>query len=286
MILSTLPHTFNTTVMQQLTDSKLLTAFNGDIKWAHSESEIEPEPEQEHDPASNHVSNSGMTVLILPTKKQQSQRLEQVHLNRFDGTGVQRCNKYLFLNRPQFCSLGERERESEIVVHDRFPDNARGVQPLSTRSIMMETSSDRGDLPRSRKIVHGGSEVDGRNRARRVCTVYFAATVPSGRSDDARQAQPLKVVSAIYPMLPFDTFFQKVEEQEESITAADDRRHGTAHLNSFENGADGGREHDPNDKCEEEDKDEVEDLEGSSSDNHLVDGPTDRPIDRHTDRPT
>ncbi|XP_052229029.1 uncharacterized protein LOC127843203 [Dreissena polymorpha] len=31
---------------------------------------------------------------------------------------------------------------------------------------------------------------------------------------------------------------------------------------SFENGADGGREHDPNDKCEEEDKDEVEDLEG------------------------
>ncbi|KAH3824953.1 hypothetical protein DPMN_126813 [Dreissena polymorpha] len=37
---------------------------------------------------------------------------------------------------------------------DRFPDNARGVQPLSTRSIMMETPSDRGDFPRSRTIVH------------------------------------------------------------------------------------------------------------------------------------
>ncbi|KAH3844773.1 hypothetical protein DPMN_087035 [Dreissena polymorpha] len=33
---------------------------------------------------------------------------------------------------------------------------------------MMETPSDRGDFPCSRKIVHGGSEVDGRNSARRT----------------------------------------------------------------------------------------------------------------------
>ncbi|KAH3785765.1 hypothetical protein DPMN_163859 [Dreissena polymorpha] len=64
---------------------------------------------------------------------------------------------------------------------DRFPDSDRGVQPLSTRSVMMETPSDRGDFPRSRTIVHGGSVVDGRNRASRSVITSIAVESANGR---------------------------------------------------------------------------------------------------------
>ncbi|KAH3738988.1 hypothetical protein DPMN_045632 [Dreissena polymorpha] len=63
-----------------------------------------------------------------------------------------------------------------MVVHREidFPITPRGVQPLSTRSIMMETPSDRVDFPCSRRIVHGGSGVDGRNRARRSVPYMYS----------------------------------------------------------------------------------------------------------------
>ena len=79
--------------------------------------------------------------------------------------GLQYRNIHVHSHLPVFHREPLRPRWSTAIT--RFPDNARGVQPLSTRSIMMETPSDRGDFPRSRKIVHDGSVVDGRNRARR-----------------------------------------------------------------------------------------------------------------------
>ena len=71
-----------------------------------------------------------------------------------------------------------------------IPDNARGVQPLSTRSIVMERPSDRDDFPRSRKMVHGGSEVDGRNLARR--------SVPRALMRNRKIRPPIRNIIIVY----------------------------------------------------------------------------------------